>query len=634
MLLKIDLKAWAAIAAVLTVVALPNQARAQDFILHPGYIEGTVTIPDGLGGNHTIDRLHVSARGQDAEGNWYQASTQPYGDQFSLVVEGGDWVYKISVTAGYDSSDNNWVRWTRHSVVGVDETVIMSFATDAVVTGTVLIDDAPVIYMRPIAYSQETDVGSPAYEFVSIGEFNDGDYRLPVVGGDAAYKVAPGSIEHTSEDNFMYLASEEATVAAGQEAVVDFTVLPGYIEGTVTLEGASFLPEAGHVGARLYDPSRDTWVYASTRLSPDGTYRLITHPGYDLNLYGTVKTTQGDHSLIDKTVDVMPYDTELVDWEVILDVWIGGEIVVTGLNLSKIKIYGFGPPGASRSETIFSPGQHYDYSWDSMAPGPWGIRTELWTEEMGADNIQRIDHYAFPFEWRDVEPGGQMTVDFSLDPGFVAGTLLDENSAAIPYLWRTRVAATPVDGLAGEWAETTQYDYNPDDEFGINSYDLFVAPNDWNFEGVQFEFREYLPSYESRSTMSISEWNPTAQEYRIPALTVGVGDVVVYDFGYQTARVTARLRVATNELLDDPYISGRYLWNLAGIWDRHGASLTGEQVGPEVQEGLVHLHLIPGVYELTARADVLGSSTTFGAPFQVTVDAGDEIILDPDAPAV
>jgi PKD repeat protein len=646
---SVMMKALGVLAAAVLLAALPAAATAQDgqFILHPGYINGTVTIPDGLGGTHSIASMRAVANGIDPVTNtpYTAMATSNNSSQFHLIVEGGAWYYTIAITAYYGSypyGEYCQVNWSRRVTVSPDQTVNVEAHTDAIIIVSYSVAGETVTQMWPTAYvTGGVSSTSPQYQFSSQARCNGGQYRLPVVGGSGVYQVYSGSTRLTKPDDYINLGYKQMTVAPGQEAVAAFSTVPGYVEGRITLLGGTLYRESTSVGSTFYDPQTHQNYSASTRPLSDGTFRFPAPPGGNSEFYGHVSYDYGTgtHALVKKYGDVVAGGTSTVTWTVDLNSGICGDIAVTGINLDGISIYGYGPNGSYRSETLYSPGE---YRLDSLVSGSWGIKVYVWDYEYDQQyGMTDYDYYYFPTEIVEIPPGGQSVVDFTLDPGFISGAILAGNSAAIPDLYYTRVYAYPTDyyypPYTEEHAYTYQYDTNPQDDHNINIYDLFVAPGDWRVDGSSMTFRHLYQElgYTNEAWLQITERVPNSNpyEFNMPVLNVSSGQTSQLNLGYQTAKITARLRVATGAPLSKPRVSGSYIRSLENVLDKY-ASLNGSSTASNVQEGRVELYAIPGTYRLTAEATVAGTSTTFGIPFQVTVQAGDVVVTDPDAPNV
>lgn len=247
-------------------VLLSTNAQAQDFELHPGWIEGTVQI-----GSSTITYGSVSAYGCDAGGVCHSANSQlvvpPGGSTtatFRLTVEGG-FTYSVSAyvsipgmsvylpsgsvavavgdTATLNRSFPDWVPGTAHGTVEV---------TGGTLTGG---------WVNANAYDSTT--GISAYSGGSIAA--DGTY---------SYAVPPGQVNQYASvsigSNSYSLPYRTFTMPYGGDVQVDYTLdigLPGSITGTITVNG-DFID---YFSINAYGPgsSRYAYIYGS-----DGSFRF------------------------------------------------------------------------------------------------------------------------------------------------------------------------------------------------------------------------------------------------------------------------------------------------------------------------------------------------------------------------
>jgi len=643
-----------AVVAIGVMVSVNVQA-GQEVILHPGYIDVNVFIPDGLGGEYTIDRIYAYANGTDPEGNPHSSTGTFYDDEFTLIVEGGDWTYTVRIEAYYGGNYNNRVRWYKQVVVGRGHTVPVTFETDSFIEGTISVSGETVTQTRCQASAYGASVGDSQYGFYSRAQIDGDNYRLPVVGGTAMYRVYSQDTRLTVPNDdkpnlytYMNLGYKNTSVASGVVEVVDFNITPGYVEGTVTLDGANFTGNCGTVSVRVRDQQTNQYLYCSSWLAEDGTYRMPVAPGTYVRCYGNVYTDQGNHSLTSKylTTDLLPEATLYCDWEIIFDGSISGEIAITGINLDRIQVYGYGPNGAYRSETIYSPGEYQEYQWDDVVPGQWGIRFYAWDYEYDAlIGIRDYDYYYSATETVDVPSEGHSIVDFNMSPGFIEGNLMAENSASLlplndaareaAQLYRAYVYAYPSPYQSYPRAYTYNYDYDLEDEHNVNRYDMFVEPGVWQVHDLRLYFRtSFFPEeYNGSCELRITERNPSTGEYTAPLLSIEENETAECDFGYQTGRIDARLAVSSGELVSNPYVNGYYLWNPDGVWDKQ-VSIYGNSSVSNLVQAKVALLALPGTYRLTARGYVEGTNASFGNPWDVSVGEGDVIIVDPEAPTV
>src|SRR5207248_2444152 len=115
-------RVYTAVATAAIAILCASHASAQDFILHPGYIEGTIQV-----GASTLTYGSISASAYDSStGQYHNASTQlvlpPGGGTtgtFRLTVEGG---FTYSVSAYLYSSNMSVYLPSTSVTVGVGDT--------------------------------------------------------------------------------------------------------------------------------------------------------------------------------------------------------------------------------------------------------------------------------------------------------------------------------------------------------------------------------------------------------------------------------------------------------------------------------------------------------------------------------
>ena len=93
----------------------------------------------------------------------------------------------------------------------------------------------------------------------------------------------------------------------------------------------------------------------------DGTYHFPVPPslaGGHVRLYGDVHTDLGQYGLAIREVELSAGETITNDWTIDLDGTIGGDAVITGVTVDQIYIYGYGPHGAYRNLTLYTPGEY------------------------------------------------------------------------------------------------------------------------------------------------------------------------------------------------------------------------------------------------------------------------------------
>ena len=222
-------------ACVVVLMSAPTApALAQDVILNPAYIDATISIPNGDGGEYPIARLVANATAVDPDtGATYQATATAYNtNQLRLVVEAVEWPYEVRITAFYGPSyeQTRYVRMTRSTLVQEGTAVALEYRCNAFLSVTASVVGEPVTGIR-ISASPTCVVEEPQRNFsINTGVLADGaTFKLPVIGGAAPYRVnvtaylATPNPEYPENRNYIS-TSLAATVGAGE--TVEATDLP------------------------------------------------------------------------------------------------------------------------------------------------------------------------------------------------------------------------------------------------------------------------------------------------------------------------------------------------------------------------------------------------------------------------
>ena len=82
---------------------------------------------------------------------------------------------------------------------------------------------------------------------------------------------------------------------------MDFSLMPAYIEGIVTVNGATITN--GDIGSYMIPPDSNYYLRSSTKFFSDGSFRFAVVPGIDTHVYGTVNTNVGSFGLNKKETE-------------------------------------------------------------------------------------------------------------------------------------------------------------------------------------------------------------------------------------------------------------------------------------------------------------------------------------------
>jgi hypothetical protein len=624
-------------AAVALVFILAPAAKAQDFILHPGWISGTVTLADPLqpGGKHTIWRLSVNAHGTNpATGQVYSASfAADNTDQFTLPVEAGTWPYFVDVSVNFGPktqfAGGGSANFNRNNITVVEgQTVTLNLQTDAWIYVTESVAGETVRNLQTTINSRQNNGSSPQYGFNISATAAGASIRLPVVAGSAAYEVqSNASVMTDGRDSFGLLCAPLMVSVPNpdDQASAPFFLQPGYVQGAVIANGAAIYD--GYIQALWNAGNGDTY-WSTTTFDAAGSFSFPVYPGSNVSVRGRVCTSRWDCvSLPEKIINVPAGGTATCNWEIALGGTISGQVEIIGVPLYSFRVTATNPNG-TRQATVTG-GNSYTLN---AFPGQWQV--EISAAPAQENSIPDIIHghqYTFAKQTVEVPAGGNATANFTLIPGFIVGSALSENSAAIAELQEVTVEMRSEPLEPRKTAVSQHKDNNLADANHVNFYHTSVEPGDWLITGTTMGFKHAFPEgYSGASTLRVSEYNDKTKIWNIPLLPVNQSQTTEYNLNYLTAQVYARLRIADGGLLSTPAVGGSNQPNAAGIKER-AVTVSGNSPATNVTEGRVMLYAIPGTYKLTAAAYVAGASTTFGQ-LTVTVEPGDVVLIDPDAP--
>lgn len=438
-------------------------------------------------------------------------------------------------------------------------------------------------------------------------------------------------------------AINNVTVAAGETVQVVFNVEPGYIEGTVTLIGATI--SSGGVTADTKETPVNSSGFALTRFSKSGTFRFPCFPAAAKNVtvQCTLQTTGGTTFYgTAQYPDVVAGQTTICNWEFNAAGSIAGKVDIPDVPFTYSYVAANGPSSSSARTSTASDGT---YQFTELCEGSWSLYAQQgFSSNQVVDGVtcRRSETYRTQKKQVQLAAGESVTgVDFVFVPGFFTSRVLHPNSAALPLLYWTYAhyrkynPAPPTlddsEMITENYAQSPASDPRPD---FANLTWAFVSPGTWQMTSARLYFASNTASgLQFLSDISVADNYPFKQVYNLPPMTVAENETVEYNADYKTGLIRVRLLVSDGRPLSSPSVKGSYLSNNSGFKDRT-VNLEGSANAQNVVEGLVQLFALPGVYQLSAKAIVEGSTTSFGPPFNVTIDTGDVVEKDPEAPDV
>lgn len=497
-------------ALLLSLAGMP--AQAEDVVLNPGYIEGTVSI-DGV----TINQATVYANGGGPE---YQAQTTTYDGNYDLTV---------NVPKG-----------------------------------------------ESLDYS--------VYAYVH------------------------------SNRNYLRFATQTVNVSDGDTSTLDFTLLPGFIQGTVTLTGADL--DYGYVYA--YSSGANP-TSAEGQLDSDGSFSFPVQPNDNIQVSGYLYDSNGHaYYLETRYVNVGAGDTVTENWEIAPGSGrIYGDIAVLGpVTVDYHYVYAYGSGSASTS--VYGNGA---YELVGLDAGDWTLYAQSYLN--GYDDY--LSHpsaaYGNPIT---LIGGDEVQVDIQTQASFINGAIglggsrgwADVNSA---YLYANGVSGTDAEG---------GYAYDRVDSTS-GAFDLVVTGGDWTLSNLQLSFYNSDPDNYLQSWLYFSDYT-----LRENAVSLDAGETVDgLELSYKTGTVTVNFSVADGTELSSPRLDA-----YCQKFDESGTQTSyasGNADGPSTATlvGKATFVGIPSDCTLTAWAYVGGSQVTFGQ-VQVEILPGTDIIVDIGGPTL
>jgi PKD repeat protein len=546
--------------------------------------------------------------------------------------------------------------------------VAVWLAIMVVLFGTISVPVAGTVYLNPghidgtIMVTGETVTGgkADAYSIDPSGfdghDYNapDGGYHLTVEGGTQAdpytYWVTSEArmydntqFDDQVRDSYMSMGRQETPVIATQTALLDFSMIPGYIAPVVTVLGGSWVGDApiarmNFYARTNYDYTEKTDYSARQYVTPksgfylDGTTSFPMKPwvSYDANgdgdygdttlgdtylqTYGWIWISGTQYFLPYKFIDVAEGVSTNVEWILDLSNTISGSVAVTGETVSSYTFRG----GATIDNTAVSfykgfPGSS-GYSVDVQA-ATWDIYPELYFPNpfSSVRSFLRL-----PADTVTVPPS--MIYDWTVIPGYVTGNIdLYGAHGNLNDAWV--YAATP--SIVYN-AYTHTYDF----EDPTRDYRLILYPGDWQvgYPRTQLNF-----NYENSLGTSYLIVNDYRIRYMNTPTTVIAGEESIVDFSYGTATITINYEVVGGGLLSSPVV---FASSSEGDYpDSIHSSARGQGSAVPTTVGEAIVTVLAGGHFVSAYATVEGSYTKFGE-LNIEVEPGDTWISDPDAPTV
>lgn len=472
---------------------------AEDVILHPGNITGTVTV-----GSEPINYIYASAYGGS-----YSASTNSYTNNYALIVEGGSWTYTVSASAYM----NNWKDYmtfpSQTATVAQGATTYLDFNVDpGYITGTVTVTGG-------------TLTGGTIYTYTSSGSSwgysqinSDGTFRIPVYPDSNVQVYGSVSVNIGGTTAGFNLPYKYVSVTSGATTTVDWELsvslaggAPGNISGNINVDGVS-----GTISHSIYgygpstDPSGNPYPwqsYASAYRSGNGAYSLTNlNPG-SWNMYASSYFPDYQSSISHPYSTYTQYVTVPSGGDVVNNNFgftaglLKGSLILSGTastsdlysaSVSGNGIYGNESYGGSASSTVNKTTGAYDMV---LAPGDWDVYY-VYMNFYNASSYQYnylyvYDYTKYSYYGTPVSVNAGQTVsnhDFNFQTGTVTirFTVADGGTLRSPYISGSNL--TYNNGVPATY--TYVYAYGSSAETTLGEVKLITLPGTYNFDAYAY----------------------------------------------------------------------------------------------------------------------------------------------------
>jgi hypothetical protein len=501
-------------------------------------------------------------------------------------------------------------------VGGVSGDVILN---PAIITGTITVTGETVTGGLVRAYSIP-----PGFDGTDFSALN-GVYEVKIeenntYGVTSEARMYDNTPLDSWTDSYLTMGRQETYV--GNDAIVnmDFSMNPGYICPTVTVTGgeiqrmwfeawSSYYPTEQHrYRARHY-------IYANSGYSLSGTTSFPMKPDLAVYIDGYVVINNIQYNLPRQSNIVVPEgDTNCatVSWE--LDVTpgsIAGRFEVVGENNNNYYYYIRGTATIEGNDVSFTDynargSQNY---YVEVPPATWSIYPDIFFSNPTTSRL--ILHPVTV----SVDTYEDVTHNWYIEPGYVTGSI-DLYGAYGNLNWATVYSSKP-GTLATAYVQAYTEDYR-----------LILDEGDWAVGWPTYQMFTY-DDHAGNSLLTVYNYTIPYSGLTSISPSITVPDV---DFSYDTAIITVNFLVEGDGILWSPQLSassseGTYPNQIVSY-----ASSTGSNVPTTLGESTITV--IAGSHIVSAYAYVEGGSYTRFGQFQITVEPGDVIEVDIDAPTV
>jgi hypothetical protein len=184
---------------------------------------------------------------------------------------------------------------------------------------------------EPVANAAVTTSASSYFPSAGVTTDSSGNYKVMVGtpdGGSCNYTVSCNAYTDNGKD-FLIFKGQNITVSDGGTSTLNFHLIPGYIQGKVTINGSAF--SGGQIYAEL--SSGEKYSYARTTFSSDGAFSFPVQANENIRVYGYVTANGYSYNLESQYISVAEGGTKTVNFSLNMGC-ISGKVSLSGGTLS------------------------------------------------------------------------------------------------------------------------------------------------------------------------------------------------------------------------------------------------------------------------------------------------------------
>lgn len=618
----------------LTLVGGSKVASADEVVLRPAYISGSVQM-----GNHTITNFTVYANWGDQQATKTVTVNGPVGN-YNLTVnvpEGTSPTYSVYVYA-YFSGDLYRVRFSTQSVPVTEfqtSTANFGSATPATITGTVQMGNEPISRVDLEAYStdgrytemqirRDDTTSLVTYQMpVDVPDGTSLNYTFRYYDTEAYFNNWNTWVQFTQSNNQVTVS-----VPAGGSVTQNFgTANPGYVQGTLTVVGASL-----NYGYLYTVDNGPPYTYSRVRVESDGSYSMPVIPNGNIRVYGyaylvggaQVNIPSADTDPSDQTyVSVGAGQTATANWTITPSFGaIAGDISFTGpVPVYRHYVQASGP--SSKSVYLDDDGA---YSLDELIAGSYTVYAYSYFNDWNT-------YFQYPYGTYDptrspaVNPGATTQVDVVAEQSIINGIVAVAGTRTMSEV------SSNMEARAYGVNQTPSYGGHGRDriDMATGAYELVVSEGDWNIYYWEMDFRNYDPEKYIVQNTDLYDYESLNNPIHVDA-----DGTATRNFIYKTGEVTVTFRIEGGGLMSTPRLENGRCYKYD---DDTGQQLTYYRFDSynnsqtNVEEGTVTFAGTEATCTMRARANVDGSWVTFGE-LEIDVVPGAVIIIDIGGPTL